>query len=85
MNSAHFITFTLLFPYPTGWRACQGLRRTLEIPRSVPGLVTERLLVMSFLGGEQARPTWYQLSILCLPSQRLAAVRRLASRGIVCK
>jgi len=28
----------------------------VEIPRSVPGLVTERLLVMRFLGGEQARP-----------------------------
>ncbi|KAK9826471.1 hypothetical protein WJX81_002686 [Elliptochloris bilobata] len=31
----------------------RGLRRTVEIPRSVPGLVTERLLVMTFLGGEQ--------------------------------
>lgn len=39
------------------WRgvARQGLQRTVEVPRSVPGLVTERLLVMSFLGGEQVR------------------------------
>ena len=46
-------------PYLTCMRLVhQGLRRTLEVPRSVPGLVTERLLVMSFLGGEQAWPTF---------------------------
>lgn len=33
--------------------ALQGLRRTLEIPRSVAGLVTKRLLVMNFIDGDQ--------------------------------
>ncbi len=31
----------------------QGLRKQVEIPRSVPGLVTDRLLVMNYLDGEQ--------------------------------
>jgi hypothetical protein len=31
----------------------QGLRRTLAVPRSVPGLVSRRLLVMDFLEGDQ--------------------------------
>jgi hypothetical protein len=31
----------------------QGLRKRLEIPRSLPGLVTKRLLVMNFIEGDQ--------------------------------
>ena len=31
----------------------QNLEKEVEIPRSVPGLVTRRLLVMNFLDGEQ--------------------------------
>lgn len=31
----------------------QGLSRTVEIPRSVPGLATGRLLVMTFVDGDQ--------------------------------
>ena len=31
----------------------QGLRKTLEVPRSVGGLVTKRLLVMNFIEGDQ--------------------------------
>ena len=31
----------------------QSLARTVEVPRSVPGLATQRLLVMSFVEGDQ--------------------------------
>lgn len=31
----------------------QRLSRTLEVPRSVPGLVTKGLLVMNFIEGDQ--------------------------------
>lgn len=36
-----------------GTRLKQGLRKTLEVPRSVGGLVTKRLLVMNFIEGDQ--------------------------------
>lgn len=31
----------------------QSLARTVEVPRSVPGLATQRLLVMNFVEGDQ--------------------------------
>ena len=36
-----------------GWSYLQSLARTVEIPRSMPELTTERLLVMSFVEGDQ--------------------------------
>ena len=33
----------------------QGALKNIEVPRSIPGLTTKRLLVMSFLDGVQAR------------------------------
>ena len=31
----------------------QGMRKQVEVPRSIPGLVTERMLTMTFLEGTQ--------------------------------
>lgn len=33
----------------------QGALKHIEVPRSIPGLTTKRLLVMSFIDGVQAR------------------------------
>ncbi len=49
----------------------QGLRKRLEIPRSVPGLVTKRLLVMNFIDGDQITRLAHRtrgLSQRCLPA-----------------
>ena len=47
MGAAHALSSTGLMAH------VQSLARTVEVPRSVPGLATQRLLVMSFVEGDQ--------------------------------
>ena len=67
------------YVHPCADSACtmlQGLSKTVEIPRSVPGLATERLLVMNFVDGDQITRLEHRtknLSARCTP----IAVQRL--------
>lgn len=56
-----------------------SVRRRIEIPTSVPGLTTERLLVMSFLEGTQITRLEAQMKKLSA-RQRKAGIKRILTR-----
>ncbi|EIE21462.1 ABC1-domain-containing protein [Coccomyxa subellipsoidea C-169] len=53
----------------------KGLRKRLEIPRSVPGLVTKRLLVMNFIDGDQITRLAHRTRGLSQRKKKAAAKR----------
>lgn len=57
--------------------ALQGLAGEVEIPRSIPGLVTEKLLVMSFLDGVKITSLKDRVKSLPQRVQRQARARIL--------
>ncbi|KAK9908263.1 hypothetical protein WJX75_005060 [Coccomyxa subellipsoidea] len=53
----------------------KGLRKRLEIPRSLPGLVTKRLLVMNFIEGDQITRLAHRTQGLSQRKKKAAAAR----------
>ena len=45
--------------------ALQSMTNTVAVPQSIPGLVTKRLLVMTFLEGEQITRLKVNGAVLC--------------------